>query len=146
MVRRHRSTKRGNLFKDRSFLTLPNLRVVTPINPIEILSRTHKSAADMNLEHLISGRDTSEVDSFINKNILPLFKEVKHLTFHKESFDDLFANYVKQIDSRYSKLISKRLFLRCLILGLQMRLTFAGTNHLFRGKMENLVQSSVVGI
>ena len=93
----------------------------------------------MSLDFLISGRDTSEVEHFINIRILPLFKEIKHLTFHKETFDDLFENYMKQIHPRYSKLISKRIFLRCLILGSLLRLLFRGNNQTFRGQMENLV-------
>ena len=42
----------------------------------------------------------------------------------EEDLDDLFENYMKQIHPRYSKLISRRVFLRCLILGSLIRLFF----------------------
>ena len=92
----------------------------------------------MNFEHLICGRESIEVDRFINTKILPIFKEIKHLTFPKETFDDIYTNYIKQIDARYAKLITRRFFLRCLMLGMPM-MFILNANQVFRGQMENLV-------
>ena len=93
-------------------MLINHLMYTTSIN-----SPTPESSGEMTLDFLISGRDTSEVEHFINIRILPLFKDIKHSTFPKEKFDDLYENYMKQIPQRYSKLISRRFFLRCLILG-----------------------------